>query len=338
MTTGLLLRVALRRQLSRLQWLALLLLMAGAATSQINTDCSKGTVQSVLHAPVMVRTLRGIGSRGCSCCTLVNGVESGSCGWLLPPCASASGHRTHACTLQHPAAWHDSRPQTWHAIHSPLLPAATPARHPACHSLPSVASHASPTQGYIYGCVSALLSAVAAVYTEWVLKKNNDTLYWQNMLLYGFGAAFNFLNLAHRWGRAAGMGGLQGWDGVGAAWSCCLGREAAAAGGALLAGAAEALVTRRQTAPTPATCCHSPAHKPPTRARPAHPLALCAARRGRGAAGTCLRATTASPGWWWPTWLSGALAWLACFLACLFLWMLARPPRCCCGAGCCAHQ
>lgn len=53
-TTGLLLRVALRRQLSRLQWLALLLLMAGAATSQINTDCSKGTVQSVLNAPVMV--------------------------------------------------------------------------------------------------------------------------------------------------------------------------------------------------------------------------------------------------------------------------------------------
>ncbi len=60
-------------------------------------------------------------------------------------------------------------------------------------------------QGYIYGCVSALLSAVAAVYTEWVLKKNNDTLYWQNMLLYGFGAFFNFLNLAHR------CGGKWGW-------------------------------------------------------------------------------------------------------------------------------
>ncbi len=38
------------------QWMALLLLMAGAATSQINTDCSKGVVQSVLHAPVMVRS------------------------------------------------------------------------------------------------------------------------------------------------------------------------------------------------------------------------------------------------------------------------------------------
>jgi UDP-sugar transporter A1/2/3 len=53
-STGLLLRLALRRHLSRLQWLALLLLMTGAATSQINTDCSQGTVQSVLHAPFMV--------------------------------------------------------------------------------------------------------------------------------------------------------------------------------------------------------------------------------------------------------------------------------------------
>jgi hypothetical protein len=53
-------------------------------------------------------------------------------------------------------------------------------------------------QGYVFGVVSALLSAVAAVYTEWVLKKNNDTLYWQNMLLYGFGSVFNLANLAHR--------------------------------------------------------------------------------------------------------------------------------------------
>ena len=56
-----------------------------------------------------------------------------------------------------------------------------------------------PPQGYVFALVSALMSAVAAVYTEWVLKKNNDTLYWQNMLLYGFGAAFNFANLAQRW-------------------------------------------------------------------------------------------------------------------------------------------
>lgn len=54
-STGLLLRLALRRYLSRLQWLALLLLMAGAATSQINTDCSQGVVGSMLNAPFMVR-------------------------------------------------------------------------------------------------------------------------------------------------------------------------------------------------------------------------------------------------------------------------------------------
>ena len=46
-------------------------------------------------------------------------------------------------------------------------------------------------QGYVFGLVSAFLSAIAAVYTEWVMKKNNDSLYWQNMLLYGFGVAFN---------------------------------------------------------------------------------------------------------------------------------------------------
>ena len=74
-----------------------------------------------------------------------------------------------------------------------------PSQHAQCAPSPYT------RQGYIYGCVSALLSAVAAVYTEWVLKKNNDTLYWQNMLLYGFGAFFNFLTLAHR------CGGKWGW-------------------------------------------------------------------------------------------------------------------------------
>ena len=58
-TTGLLLRLALRRYLSKLQWMALLLLMTGAATSQINTDCSLGTTQSVLQAPFLVSCERG---------------------------------------------------------------------------------------------------------------------------------------------------------------------------------------------------------------------------------------------------------------------------------------
>ena len=40
-----------------------------------------------------------------------------------------------------------------------------------------------------------MLSALAAVYTEWAMKHNNDSLYWQNMQLYSFGVAFNALGL-----------------------------------------------------------------------------------------------------------------------------------------------
>ena len=50
-------------------------------------------------------------------------------------------------------------------------------------------------QGYVFGVVSAFLSAMAAVYTEWVMKRNNDSLYWQNIQLYTFGVAFNALGL-----------------------------------------------------------------------------------------------------------------------------------------------
>ena len=42
-------------------------------------------------------------------------------------------------------------------------------------------------QGYLFGLLSALLSAVAAVYTEWVMKSNNDSLYWQVGALSGGG-------------------------------------------------------------------------------------------------------------------------------------------------------
>jgi hypothetical protein len=52
-----------------------------------------------------------------------------------------------------------------------------------------------PAQGYAFGVLSAFLSAVAAVYTEWVMKQNGDSLYWQNMQLYTFGVAFNALGL-----------------------------------------------------------------------------------------------------------------------------------------------
>ncbi|KAG6420202.1 hypothetical protein SASPL_116722 [Salvia splendens] len=42
----------------------------------------------------------------------------------------------------------------------------------------------SPIQGYMLGVLSACLSALAGVYTEFLMKKNNDSLYWQNIQLY----------------------------------------------------------------------------------------------------------------------------------------------------------
>ena len=46
-------------------------------------------------------------------------------------------------------------------------------------------------QGYALAGLSALLSALAAVYTEWALKRNADSLYWQNMQLYSWGCFCN---------------------------------------------------------------------------------------------------------------------------------------------------
>ncbi|XVF80190.1 hypothetical protein PTKIN_Ptkin15bG0051300 [Pterospermum kingtungense] len=52
----------------------------------------------------------------------------------------------------------------------------------------------APSQGYMLGILSACLSALAGVYTEFLMKKNNDSLYWQNVQL--FGAVFNMARLA----------------------------------------------------------------------------------------------------------------------------------------------
>ncbi|KAK6947890.1 Nucleotide-sugar transporter [Dillenia turbinata] len=53
----------------------------------------------------------------------------------------------------------------------------------------------APMQGYMLGVLSACFSALAGVYTEFLMKKNNDSLYWQNVQLYMFGAIFNMLRL-----------------------------------------------------------------------------------------------------------------------------------------------
>jgi hypothetical protein len=43
--------------------------------------------------------------------------------------------------------------------------------------------------------LSACLSALAGVYTEKLMKMNDDTLYWQNLQLYSFGVIFNAARL-----------------------------------------------------------------------------------------------------------------------------------------------
>ncbi|KAF8379661.1 hypothetical protein HHK36_029105 [Tetracentron sinense] len=53
----------------------------------------------------------------------------------------------------------------------------------------------APIQGYMLGILSACLSALAGVYTEFLMKKNNDSLYWQNVQLYTFGSIFNMARL-----------------------------------------------------------------------------------------------------------------------------------------------
>mmetsp|Transcript_42015 Transcript_42015/g.50940 ORF Transcript_42015/g.50940 Transcript_42015/m.50940 type:complete len:372 (+) Transcript_42015:151-1266(+) len=50
-------------------------------------------------------------------------------------------------------------------------------------------------EGYMLAVVSATLSAMAGVYTEFLMKKNDDCLYWQNMQLYAFGVLFNMTAL-----------------------------------------------------------------------------------------------------------------------------------------------
>ncbi|KAA0032985.1 CMP-sialic acid transporter 1 isoform X1 [Cucumis melo var. makuwa] len=100
-TTGILFRLFLRRKLSNLQWMAIILLAVGTTTSQVK-GCGEASCESLLSAPI---------------------------------------------------------------------------------------------QGYMLGILSACLSALAGIYTEFLMKKNNDSLYWQNVQLYTFGAIFNMARL-----------------------------------------------------------------------------------------------------------------------------------------------
>ncbi|RWR80243.1 CMP-sialic acid transporter 1-like protein isoform X1 [Cinnamomum micranthum f. kanehirae] len=100
-TTGILFRLFLKRKLTNLQWMAIVLLTIGTTTSQVKS-CSEASCDSLFSAPI---------------------------------------------------------------------------------------------QGYLLGVLSACMSALAGVYTEFLMKKNNDSLYWQNVQLYTFGAIFNMAKL-----------------------------------------------------------------------------------------------------------------------------------------------
>ncbi|VAI90013.1 unnamed protein product [Triticum turgidum subsp. durum] len=60
-----------------------------------------------------------------------------------------------------------------------------------CGDAPCDSVFSAPFQGYMLGILSACLSALAGVYTEYLMKKNSDSLYWQNVQLYMFGVIFN---------------------------------------------------------------------------------------------------------------------------------------------------
>lgn len=62
-------------------------------------------------------------------------------------------------------------------------------------------------EGYLLGILSAFLSALAGIYTEFLMKKNNESLYWQNTQLYAFGVIFNVLRLvlAGGWQKLWGL-------------------------------------------------------------------------------------------------------------------------------------
>ena len=155
-TTGVLFWALLRRPLTVLQWLALLLLMLGAATSQARALAVDRALHSVVPAAgltllQLAGQLRRQGSHVVLCSA--RGAPNGQAVQLRPRAALTPGL----------------------------------------------------VKGYSLAGLSALLSALAAVYTEWALKRNADSLYWQNMQLYSYGFLCNAAGLTLNHLRGGGM-------------------------------------------------------------------------------------------------------------------------------------
>eukprot|EP00959_Pyramimonas_sp_CCMP1952_P094729 1981603-Pyramimonas_sp.AAC.1 len=56
-------------------------------------------------------------------------------------------------------------------------------------------SESSPIVGYGLAICLCLVASLAGVYTERVMKGNDDSIHWQNAQLYGFGVLFNLIRL-----------------------------------------------------------------------------------------------------------------------------------------------
>ena len=76
-------------------------------------------------------------------------------------------------------------------------------------------SFTAPWQGYALGLADACCSAAGAVYTEFVMKRNDDIIHWQNVQMYVFGLIFNVVRLTAEDVIAGTTGWERGWAGPG---------------------------------------------------------------------------------------------------------------------------
>ena len=102
-------------------------------------------------------------------------------------------HFDHTCTMQVNSSSQETSPFAAPSQVKQGICAAT--KHPSRRRAAQQPHLGLDLQGYALAGISALLSALAAVYTEWALKRNADSLYWQNMQLYSWGFLCNAVAL-----------------------------------------------------------------------------------------------------------------------------------------------
>jgi UDP-sugar transporter A1/2/3 len=81
----------------------------------------------------------------------------------------------------------------WVALVLLTMGAATSQLQPGCAAVAAEGSayaFQAPPRAYFMAILGAVLSAVASVYNEWLLKGSHDSLHWLNAQLYFFGVLF----------------------------------------------------------------------------------------------------------------------------------------------------